>query len=117
MRRTTTFALLGGIRVALLISSGLAQDVTFANAPLGVTPRDFEAMQTGPGKPGRWEVVGDSSASGGKAVAQLSQDTTVNRFPLLIYMPTVPADVEVRTKVKPVAWPSPRFTVRFAVVL
>ena len=103
MRRTTTFALLGGIRVALLISSGLAQDVTFANAPLGVTPRDFEAMQTGPGQPGRWEVVGDSSASGGKAVAQLSQDTTVNRFPLLIYMPTVPADVEVRTKVKPVA--------------
>jgi hypothetical protein len=103
MRRLTKLCLFGAIAVALLPPLGFAQDVTFADAPLGVLPRNFEPMQTGPGEPGRWEVVEDSTASGGKAVAQVSQDRTENRFPLLIYMPTVPADIEVRTKVKPVA--------------
>jgi hypothetical protein len=80
-----------------------AQDTTFEDTPLGVTPKYFEAMQTGLGQPGRWEVVGDDKASGGRALAQMSQDPTDNRFPLLIYMPTVPADVEVRTRLRPIA--------------
>ena len=99
------------LRLAVLIASGaialltpaLAQDVTFADAPLGVVPTNFEPMQTGPGEPGRWQVVEDNGASGGKAVAQVSQDPTENRFPLLVHTPTVPADVEVKTKVKPVS--------------
>ena len=103
MRRVTKLGFLAAIAVALLPQSGSAQDVTFADAPLGVVPKDFEPMQTGPGGPGRWEVVEDGGESGGKAVVQMSQDPTENRFPLLIHMPTVPADVEVRTKVKPVA--------------
>ena len=99
------------LRPAALIASGaialltpaLAQDVTFADAPLGVMPTNFEPMQTGPGEPGRWQVVEDNGASGGKAVAQVSHDPTENRFPLLVHTPTVAADVEVKTKVKPVS--------------
>jgi hypothetical protein len=80
-----------------------AQALTFADAPVGVMPKDFEPMQTGHGNPGRWETVEDDKALGGRALAQVSQDPTDNRFPLLIYMPTVPADVEVRTKLRPVS--------------
>ncbi len=80
-----------------------AQDTTFEDTPLGVAPKYFEAMQTGPGEPGRWEVVEDDQASGGRAVAQVSPDPTDSRFPLLIYVPTVPADVEVRTRLRPIA--------------
>jgi hypothetical protein len=101
-----------GLRLVVLIAAGAiallptfarAQSMTFADAPLGVVPKDFEPAQTGPGEPGRWEVVEDSGASGGKAVAQASQDPTENRFPLLINTLDVPADVEVKTKVKPVS--------------
>jgi hypothetical protein len=80
-----------------------AQDTTFEETPLGVAPKYFEAMQTGPGEPGRWEIVEDDKASGGRALAQVSQDPTDSRFPLLIYMPTVPADVEVRTRLRPIS--------------
>jgi hypothetical protein len=80
-----------------------AQGITFAVAPVGVMPKDFESMQTGPGKPGRWEVVEDEQAPGGRALAQVSPDPTDSLFPLLIYMPTVPADVEVRTRLRPIA--------------
>ncbi|MFH6787393.1 hypothetical protein [Methylobacterium sp. MA0201] len=103
MRRNAAYGLLAAITIALQGPPGFAQDATFADAPLGIVPKDFEPMQTGLGEPGRWEVVEDGGASGGKAVAQVSQDATENRFPLLIHMPTVPADIEVRTKVKPVA--------------
>ena len=60
-------------------------------------------MQTGPGEPGRWEIVEDDQTPDGRALAQVSRDPSANRFPLLIYMPTVPADVEVRAKLRPVA--------------
>jgi hypothetical protein len=80
-----------------------AQDTTFEDTPLGVAPKNFESMQTGPGQPGRWEIVEDDKGSGGRALAQVSQDPTDSRFPLLIYMPTVPADVEVRTRLRPIA--------------
>jgi hypothetical protein len=80
-----------------------AQDTTFEDTPLGAAPKYFEPMQTGPGQPGRWEVVEDDQAPGGRALAQVSPDPTDSRFPLLIYMPTVPADVEVRTRLRPIA--------------
>jgi hypothetical protein len=81
----------------------VAQSMTFTDAPVGAVPKDFEPMQAGPGQPGRWEIVEDDQASGGRAVAQVSQDPTDNRFPLLIYMPTIPADVEVRTRLRPIS--------------
>jgi hypothetical protein len=80
-----------------------AQSMTFSDAPVGAVPKDFEPMQTGPGQSGRWEIVEDDQAPGGRALAQVSQDPTDNRFPLLIYMPTIPADVEVRTRLRPIA--------------
>ena len=91
------------IAIMVLPLPAQAQAITFADAPLGVVPKDFEPMQTGSGEPGRWEVVEDDKASGGRAVAQVSPTPTENRFPLLIHMPTVPADVEVRTKIRPVS--------------
>jgi len=54
--------------VALLLTPMLAQEMIFANVPLGAAPSDFEAMQTDPGEPGPWKVVQDSEAFGGKAV-------------------------------------------------
>ena len=98
-RNLAVLATVAGLAPAL----AAAQDTTFEDTPLGVTPKYFEAMQTGPGQPGRWEVVGDDTTSGGRALAQVSQDQTDSRFPLLIYMPTVPADLEVRTRLRPIA--------------
>lgn len=76
-------------------AQGWAQTITFADVPLGERPNTIEPMLSGNGKTGRWEVVGDNDAAGGKALAQLDPDPTSYRFPLAIYMPTVPADVEV----------------------
>ena len=42
--------------------------IGYADAPLGTIPVEFEAGQTGPGEPGRWEVVSDAEAAGGRAL-------------------------------------------------
>lgn len=102
MTRRRSLAVLAAV-ACLAPALAAAQDTTFDDTPLGSAPKYFEAMQTGPGKPGRWEVVEDGKASGGRVLAQVSQDPTDGRFPLLIYMPTVPADVEVRTRLRPVS--------------
>jgi len=101
MRRLRVTIFVGAL--ALVPTLAPAQDITFADAPLGTMPKDFEPMLTGPGAPGRWEVVEDNGAAGGKAVAQVSTDPTAGRFPLLVYMPTVPADVEVKIKLRPIS--------------
>jgi hypothetical protein len=81
----------------------IAQRVTFAEAPLGGLPKDFGTALTGQGKPGKWAVVEDATAEGGKALAQLDADPTDYRFPLAIYMPTFPSDVEVTTHFKAIS--------------
>jgi hypothetical protein len=86
-----------------LTAPGAAQRISFAQAPVGEKPKDFETALTGSGKPGQWAVVADASAEGGHALAQLDADPTDYRFPLAIYVPTVPADVEVTTRFKPVS--------------
>jgi len=102
MMRAWILAILATV-AGLAPALATAQGMSFADAPVGAVPKDFESMQTGPGQPGRWEIVEDDQASGGRALAQVSQDPTDSRFPLLIYMPTVPADVEVRTRLRPIA--------------
>jgi hypothetical protein len=92
----------------LLIAMGFAapasaQRVSFADAPLEGMPKDFVTALTGQGKPGKWTVVEDASAEGGRALAQLDPDPTDYRFPLAIYMPTVPSDVEVSTRFKAIS--------------
>ncbi|ACK85511.1 hypothetical protein [Methylorubrum extorquens] len=102
MRPNPVLALL-----ALLIyfssTAAWAGAIGYADAPLGSIPVEFEAGQTGPGEPGRWEVVSDAEAAAGRAVAQSSQDKTDGRFPLLIRRAAAPADVAVWTRIKPVA--------------
>jgi hypothetical protein len=80
-----------------------AQSITFADASVGALPNDFVAALTGQGKAGRWEIVEDRTATGGKALAQLDPDRTDYRFPLAIYEPTIPVDVEVTVRFKPVS--------------
>jgi hypothetical protein len=92
----------------LLIASGLAapasaQRVSFADAPLDGMPKDFVTALTGQGKLGKWAVVEDATAEGGRALAQLDADRTDYRFPLAIYMPTVPSDVEATTRFKAIS--------------
>jgi hypothetical protein len=84
-------------------SIAMAQTITFADAAIGSKPKDFEYGLTGGGSAVSWEIVADSTAVGGKALAQTSKDTTDYRFPLAIYTPTVLANVEVTVRFKTVA--------------
>lgn len=81
----------------------VAQTLDLSDAAMGSIPAGFAAMQTGPGDPGRWEVIPDVEAAGGRAVVQSSVDPTDGRFPLLIRMATAPADVSARTRFKAIS--------------
>jgi hypothetical protein len=47
--------------------------------------------------------VADATAASGRAIAQTSTDRTDYRFPLAVYQPISPKDVEVTVRFKPVA--------------
>lgn len=89
--------------LALTIEVAAAQTIAFEDGQLGQPPRDFEFGLAGEGGPGRWEVVADTSAAGGRALAQLSANTAENRFLVAIYNPIVFANGEVTTRCKPVS--------------
>ena len=91
--------------VALMLSSAVAtaQTITFENDAPGKPPKDFEFGLAGEGGPGRWQVVADKTAAGGKALAQLSTNTAANRFLVAIYSPTVFANGEITTRCKPIS--------------
>jgi hypothetical protein len=80
-----------------------AQTITFSEAAVGSTPKDFEYGLTGGGTAVKWEIIADETAAGGKALAQTSKDSTDYRFPLAAYAPAVLANVEVTVRFKPVA--------------
>ena len=80
-----------------------AQTITFADEALKSLPKEFEGGLAGEGGPGRWEVVQDNSATGGKALAQLSDNRAANRYLVAIYKPIDASNVEVTTRFKPVA--------------
>jgi hypothetical protein len=86
-----------------LLSPASAETVTFGEAPPGALPASFASALTGQGRPGRWEVVEDATAGGGRALAQLDEDRTDYRFPLAVYQPAAPADLEVTIRFKPVS--------------
>lgn len=92
-----------GAAVAVALSSGAvtAQTITFENGTK--SPKEFEFGLAGEGGPGRWEVVADKTAAGGKALAQLSANTAANRYLVAIYNPTTFANGEITTRCKPVA--------------
>jgi hypothetical protein len=101
--RPIALAALALLALMVLTIPAQAQRISFADTPLGATPKDFEPALTGSGQPGEWTVVEDATAEGGRALAQSNADPTDYRFPLAIYMPTVPSDVEVTVRFKPVS--------------
>jgi hypothetical protein len=89
--------------IAVAGRSAHAETIRFGGAPPGTLPGEFVSALTGNGAPGRWEVVEDASAENGRALAQLSPDRTDYRFPLAIYMPTIPGDLEARIRFKAIS--------------
>jgi 3-keto-disaccharide hydrolase len=88
--------------------------IDFNQFPAGKTPAGFRAALAGGGKPGDWRVIVDSSDAGTKAraanppdgpkvLAQLSQDRTDERFPMLIYDQESFGDFVLTTRFKMVA--------------
>jgi len=95
-------ALFAAAALLLTSAAAVAQTITFDNDTPGQPTRDFEFGLAGDGGPGRWQVVADKSANGGKALAQLSTNTAANRFLVAIYNPTVFANGEITTRCRPV---------------
>jgi hypothetical protein len=56
-----------------------------------------------PGRPGRWAVTADTTATGGRAIEQTSTEPTDYRFPLAIYQPVSARNVDVNLRFKPMA--------------
>jgi hypothetical protein len=79
-----------------------ADMIAFTGTP-GAAPENFESARTGSGGPGKWAVVEDTSAEGGRAVEQTSTEKTDYRFPLAIYQPLSAKNVEVSLRFKPMA--------------
>jgi Galactocerebrosidase, C-terminal lectin domain len=94
-----SLALLG----ALMILPSSADTIRFTGETSGGPSADFELAQTGPGQPGRWAIVRDTTVDVGYAFEQASQDPTDNRFPLAIYKPLSGKNVDVQVRFKPVA--------------
>ena len=80
-----------------------AVEIDLSKMEPGGPPRDFETLRTGHGAPATWVVVADATATSGRAIAQTSTDRTDYRFPLAVYQPISPKDVEVTVRFKPVA--------------
>ena len=59
--------------------------IEFGKFAVGALPPDFSAGLTGRSKAVAWTVLEDSSAPSGRALAEVSADTTDFRFPLAIY--------------------------------
>ncbi len=81
-----------------------AETVDFESSMVGGLPAGWSTAMTFKALPPRWEVTPDGSApSGGKVLAQLSDDPTSGRFPLAIYEKASLQDGEIRVKFKPVS--------------
>ena len=75
--------------------------IAFTGTP-GATPEHFEFTRTGSGGPGKWAIVDDATAEGGRAIEQTSNEKTDYRFPLAIYQPLSAKDVDVSLRFKPI---------------
>ena len=80
-----------------------AQPIVFPADSVGRTPADFEVMLTGGGPPPTWRVTADPTTASGRALAQLSTNTTDNRFPLAVYRNASPRNVKASVRIKAVA--------------
>lgn len=100
---TSYTSLASTIAVIATMGSASAETITFGGAQPGPLPKEFVSALTGNGSAGRWQVVEDASAEGNRALAQLCEDKTDDRFPLAIYMPTLPGDLEAHVRFKVVS--------------
>jgi hypothetical protein len=89
--------------LSLIAACAEAQTIAFENDTLGQPPKDFEFGVAGEGGPGRWQIVADKTATGGKVLAQLSTNTAENRFLVAISNPTILVNGEVATRCKPIS--------------
>ena len=97
-----TIALLG-----ILLPSAAAQPkpipIDIAAMQAGLPPAGFSFARTGSGTPAQWRVVADPSATGGKAIEQISADITDYRFPLAIYDAVSAKSLAMTLRFKPIA--------------
>jgi len=76
----------------------------FDDGAAGAVPPGFRAGLTGGGPPVDWQVLEVADApSGGKVVAQLSDDVTNRRFPLLVLDDFEARDVDLEVRFKTIA--------------
>jgi len=76
--------------------------IDISSMPTGSQPPGFTDALTGQGGAVRWRVLEDSSAAGGKVIAETSQDTADYRFPICVYESLVAKDVKVAVRFKPI---------------
>jgi hypothetical protein len=70
----------------------------------GAVPAGFSTARTGRGDPAEWVVREETNPpSGRRVVAQISDDSTSYRLPLLVYDDLTAADVDVSVRFKPVS--------------
>src|SRR2546421_12762714 len=86
----------------LAATSARADMIAFTGTP-AAPPEHFEFARTGRGGPGKWAIIDDTTAEGGRAVEQTSNEKTDYRFPLAIYQPLSAKDVDVSLRFKPMA--------------
>ena len=104
--------------LGLMAGAGIAAErrFDFAQFPLDKTPPGFKSILAGEGKPGEWKVIMDEVApklapltdkapvlSKQAVLAQLSQDSSDNRFPILVFEEEKFADFTLTTRVKTVS--------------
>lgn len=94
---------------AFLLSSGAygtenVREFSFNTDPAGKVPKEFTEALTGDGGPVKWQIVEANDApSDKKVVAQLSEDPTNARYPLLVLDDFSAKDVDVSVRFKPVS--------------
>lgn len=85
-------------------SDAEAKRITFENDEVGNLPSSFTAALTGKGRPVQWRITEDKSAqSGTKVLAEVSGDSTSDRFPLAIYEGVTAKNVELSVRFKPIS--------------
>ena len=81
-----------------------ARVIDFEGMAVGAPPAGFTLARTGKGGVGKWEVVAAAGApSGGKVLAQTSNDATNYRFPLAVAEGFTARDVDLSVRFHPVA--------------
>jgi hypothetical protein len=94
--------------LACVGSTSLAQKkdatmIAIETMAVGEPPAAFDVGRTGQGGPARWLVVADATATGGRAIEQVSTERSDYRFPLAISKGISARDVDVSLRFKPVA--------------